>query len=544
MVDSAPAPRPRHRGRPPGGHRGRDAGGDEPAHRRGPRRHRRRRGRDRAGPRRDRARQARAADEPRARRHPRAAAQGQGRQGRRRLHRRRRRPARRPGQPPPLRQGPRACARCSSATSRACRIPTASRRRRRASPRSGARSPTSSPSFADGTKVSFEQAVGANMTGMTVAKRGCHGYTVEPGTPITAGGEALGPDEILTGPGIVDYVVGCEPGPGVWALGTIEHPRQRHYLNLYKLGEGPIYCFHTPYHLCHFEVPVTIARAALFHDAAIAPLGRAGAEVVTVAKRDLKAGEVVDELGGYPSTARPRTRRDRPGRPAADRRRRRLQAQARHPQGRGAHLRRRRDPRRPPRRHATAPSRTRSSASRAPAEASPTPAAPPSGRGTESSRLRSRAYAAHSREARAVPRAPGAAGTPPRASTSSAMASEAVRPGLSMPKRLTRPAARGLRPLDDEVGGRAARGRELRADAGIVRGERPVGELRPVAPDRRVEAVAPAGSRRIVDALDPLGVRPEAPAPGEVERQVGAEPVALGHRVDEVRNGTFAAAPK
>ena len=128
-------------------------------------------------------------------------------------------------------------------------------------------------SFADGTKISFEQAVVANATGMTVAKRGMHGYSFEPGTPITVAAKSYDADEILAGPGIVDYVVGCEPGPGVWALGTIEHPRQRHYLNLYKLGEGPLYCFHTPYHLCHFEVPVTIARAALLHDAAITPIG-------------------------------------------------------------------------------------------------------------------------------------------------------------------------------------------------------------------------------------------------------------------------------
>lgn len=154
-------------------------------------------------------------------------------------------------------------------------------------------------SFADGTKVSFEQAVVANMTGMTVAKRGCHGYTVEAGTPITEAAKLWDPDELLKGPGIVDYVVGAAPGPGVFVLGTLEHPRQRHYLNLYKLGEGPIYCFYTPYHLCHFEVPTTIARAALFHDATIAPAGGPCVEVVAVAKRDLKAGEVIDELGGY-----------------------------------------------------------------------------------------------------------------------------------------------------------------------------------------------------------------------------------------------------
>ncbi|MBB5224378.1 putative homoserine dehydrogenase-like protein [Amaricoccus macauensis] len=154
-------------------------------------------------------------------------------------------------------------------------------------------------SFADGTKVSFEQAVVANMTGMTVAKRGCHGYTVEAGTPLMEAAKLWDPAELLQGPGIVDYVVGAAPGPGVFVLGTIEHPRQQHYLNLYKLGEGPIYCFYTPYHLCHFEVPTTIARAALFHDATIAPAGGPCVEVVAIAKRDLKAGEVVDELGGY-----------------------------------------------------------------------------------------------------------------------------------------------------------------------------------------------------------------------------------------------------
>ena len=154
-------------------------------------------------------------------------------------------------------------------------------------------------SFADGTKVSFEQAVVANMTGMTVAKRGCHGYTVEAGTPITEAAKLWDPEELLKGPGIVDYVVGASPGPGVFVLGTIEHPRQQHYLNLYKLGEGPIYCFYTPYHLCHFEVPTTIARAALFNDATIAPAGGPCVEVVAVAKRDLRAGEVIDELGGY-----------------------------------------------------------------------------------------------------------------------------------------------------------------------------------------------------------------------------------------------------
>lgn len=154
-------------------------------------------------------------------------------------------------------------------------------------------------SFADGTKISFEQAIVANATGMTVARQGMHGYTVAPGTPIMEAAKLYDPEPLLSGEAIVDYVVGATPGPGVFVLGAIEHSQQRHYLNLYKLGEGPLYCFYTPYHLCHFEVPNTIARAVLFKDAAIAPLGAPQVEVVAVAKRDLAAGEQIDALGGY-----------------------------------------------------------------------------------------------------------------------------------------------------------------------------------------------------------------------------------------------------
>jgi predicted homoserine dehydrogenase-like protein len=154
-------------------------------------------------------------------------------------------------------------------------------------------------SFADGTKISFEQAIVANATGMRVAKRGMHGPTVDPGTHIREAVSLFDAEELVDGPGIVDYVVGAEPGPGVFVLGTHDHPQQRHYLNLYKLGEGPLYCFYTPMHLCHFEVPNTVARAVLFGDAAIAPLGGPLVDVVATAKIDLEAGQELDTLGGY-----------------------------------------------------------------------------------------------------------------------------------------------------------------------------------------------------------------------------------------------------
>jgi len=153
--------------------------------------------------------------------------------------------------------------------------------------------------FADGSKISYEQAIVANATGMRVAKRGMFGPTVPSGTPIDASVDLFPHDVLLAGPGIVDYVVGAAPSPGVFVLGTHDNPAQQHYLNLYKLGAGPLYCFYTPYHLCHFEVPTTVARAVLFADATITPLGAPLVDVVTAAKIDLEAGATLDAIGHY-----------------------------------------------------------------------------------------------------------------------------------------------------------------------------------------------------------------------------------------------------
>ncbi|UGY02128.1 NAD(P)H-dependent oxidoreductase [Bradyrhizobium quebecense] len=154
-------------------------------------------------------------------------------------------------------------------------------------------------SFADGTKISFENAIVANATGMRVARRGMHGPVVEAGTPIQEAVNWYPLDELLEGPGIVDYCVGAMPNPGIFVLGTTNDTVEKHYLSLYKMGAGPLYCFYWPYHLCHFEVPFTVARAAIFRDAAITPLGAPHVDVVAAAKRDLRAGEIIDGLGHY-----------------------------------------------------------------------------------------------------------------------------------------------------------------------------------------------------------------------------------------------------
>ncbi len=152
-------------------------------------------------------------------------------------------------------------------------------------------------SFADGTKISFEQAIVANATGMTVERRGMRGSHHDGHVDDLT--SAYDVEELERLGGVVDYVVGSRPGPGVFVLATHHDPRQRHYLHLYKLGEGPLYSFYTPYHLCHFEVPNSIARAALLGDATLQPLGPPRVEVVATAKIDLHAGETIDGLGGY-----------------------------------------------------------------------------------------------------------------------------------------------------------------------------------------------------------------------------------------------------
>ncbi len=150
-------------------------------------------------------------------------------------------------------------------------------------------------SFADGSKISMEMAVVANATGFKVGQRGMYG----PKCKHVNDAAGLFPIEQLLDGGLVDYVLGAEPGGGVFILGYVDDPIQQEYLKYYKMGDGPLYVFYTPYHICHFEVPLTVARAVLFGDAAVTPLGGPVVDVVTTAKCDLKKGEQLDRIGGF-----------------------------------------------------------------------------------------------------------------------------------------------------------------------------------------------------------------------------------------------------
>jgi len=152
-------------------------------------------------------------------------------------------------------------------------------------------------SFADGSKISFEESIVANATGFRVKARGMSRGLKYDGSIMDIQ-KLYDVDALRALGGIVDYTVG-PPLIKVFVLAEHADPKQRHYLNLYKMGEGPLYPFWIPYHLVHFETPMSIARVVLFGDELAPPLGGPVVEVCAVAKRDLKAGEVLDEYGMY-----------------------------------------------------------------------------------------------------------------------------------------------------------------------------------------------------------------------------------------------------
>jgi len=150
-------------------------------------------------------------------------------------------------------------------------------------------------SFADATKLSMETTVLANATGFHCGKRGMHG----PACAKVQDLAGLLPPEQMLATGIVDYSVGAAPHTGGFVV--IHEPNKLKQVQLayYKMGDGPFYVLHTPFHLPHLQIMSTIGRAVALKDATVAPLGGPVTEVVAVAKRDLKKGEVLDGIGGF-----------------------------------------------------------------------------------------------------------------------------------------------------------------------------------------------------------------------------------------------------
>ncbi|MCM3031062.1 MULTISPECIES: SAF domain-containing protein [unclassified Niallia] len=150
--------------------------------------------------------------------------------------------------------------------------------------------------FQDGTKTMAEMNLLSNAIGLIPDKVGMHGVSAT----VQDVADKLDLKEnggVLNSFGVVEYVNGLAPGVFVIVKSELEPVDEE--LRYLKVGKGPHYVFYRPYHLASLETPITIAKAVLEHDSSIHPLGAPISETVTVAKRDIKAGETLDGIGGY-----------------------------------------------------------------------------------------------------------------------------------------------------------------------------------------------------------------------------------------------------
>ncbi|MBE9473844.1 MAG: NAD(P)-dependent oxidoreductase [Chloroflexi bacterium] len=153
-------------------------------------------------------------------------------------------------------------------------------------------------SYVDGTKTMFEMTCAANATGCRPMQRGMCGpqATLENVSEIFALEQDGG---ITKQPKSVDFVQGSSMAGGVFITVRIEDQRIREDLEYLKVGKGKYYTFFRPYHLWFLEAPISVARAHLYRQTTLVPLDNAVADVMTIAKRDLKPGELLDDFGGY-----------------------------------------------------------------------------------------------------------------------------------------------------------------------------------------------------------------------------------------------------
>lgn len=157
--------------------------------------------------------------------------------------------------------------------------------------------PSMVASFADGTKMTAEQAIVANALGLRVPQRGMIGREFSGHVDELV--DFYDIERLRAEGGIVDYVVGARPSPGIYVIAEAKDENQAFFLNLGKLGPGPLYSFYTAWHLTVLEFGLSIARVALCRDVVIGNTRAPSVDVVAAAKRDLKAGEVIDGIGGY-----------------------------------------------------------------------------------------------------------------------------------------------------------------------------------------------------------------------------------------------------
>lgn len=154
-------------------------------------------------------------------------------------------------------------------------------------------------SYVDGTKTMFEMCCAANSTGCLPMQRGMIGpeATLENVTEIFAL-EADG--GLAKFPGAVDFVQGKSMSGGVFIVVRVQDSRVAADLRyMGARGKGNYFVFFRPYHLWFIEAPISVARAFLYKEKWLVPKQEPVAEVLTIAKKDLNQGEILDAFGGY-----------------------------------------------------------------------------------------------------------------------------------------------------------------------------------------------------------------------------------------------------
>jgi predicted homoserine dehydrogenase-like protein len=150
-------------------------------------------------------------------------------------------------------------------------------------------------SFVDGSKAMIEMASLANTTGLRVSKRGMHG----PPSSVATLAQTFALKEdggVLDKPGVVDYCTG-DVAPGVFVIVKTDDPYINHEMSYLQMGDGPYFALYRPFHLASVEAPLTVCEMVLDERPSLVTEYWT-AEVGAAAKRDLKAGEKIDGVGG------------------------------------------------------------------------------------------------------------------------------------------------------------------------------------------------------------------------------------------------------
>lgn len=149
--------------------------------------------------------------------------------------------------------------------------------------------------FVDGSKTMIEMCAVSNATGLVPDVRGMHGPKCNVKDLKTVF-SLKSQGGILEKEGVVDYGIG-DINPGVFVVVTTDNPTLIEGLSQRDMGTGPNYLLYRPYHLCSCETPITVAQGVLYHESTAHPMGKLTSECIALAKRDLKAGEVLDGIG-------------------------------------------------------------------------------------------------------------------------------------------------------------------------------------------------------------------------------------------------------